>query len=132
MFWEKMIKMKTHFYQTSHWGQLLNNGLLSFGKSRYIHVTSAVVLTSNFQLIPVKKVTTEALIHIFLNWIKIIAVNLRMLWMMVWKIAKWETFVILDIFVFHEAVNYWSTYRASTLRKRRQLVAKCIFHIYCP
>ena len=33
---------------------------------------------------------------------------------MMWKMAN----NILDIFVFHEAVNYWSTYRARQYSKK--------------
>ena len=64
-----MTKMKTRFFTKRPIKDipLSNNELLSLGKSRYIHAISAVVymLTSNFQLIPVKKVTIDALIHIF-------------------------------------------------------------------
>ena len=41
--------------------------------------------------------------------------------MMVWKIAKWRTFNILDIFVRFEATNF-STYSASPVEKRRKLI----------
>ena len=56
-----MIEMKTRFFTKCPIEDipLLNNELLSLGKSRYINAISAVVLTSNFQLIPVKKVTIE-------------------------------------------------------------------------
>ena len=56
-----MIELKTRFFTKSPIEDipLLNNELLSLGKSRYINAISAVVLTSNFQLIPVKKVTIE-------------------------------------------------------------------------
>ena len=58
-----MTEMKTHFFTKRPIEDipLSNNELLSLGKSRYIHVTSAVVLTSNFQLIPVKKVAMEVI-----------------------------------------------------------------------
>ena len=56
-----MTKMKTRFFTKRPIEDipLSNNELLSLGKSRYIHAISAVVLTSNFQLIPVKKVAIE-------------------------------------------------------------------------
>ena len=56
-----MIEMKTRFFTKSPIEDipLLKDELLSLGKSRYIHAISAVVLTSNFQLIPVKKVAIE-------------------------------------------------------------------------
>ena len=56
-----MTEMKTHFFTKRPIEDipLSNNELLSLGKSRYIHAISAVVLTSNFQLIPVKKVAIE-------------------------------------------------------------------------
>ena len=128
IFWEKMIKMKTRFFTKRHSGQLLNNALVSLGKSRYIHATSAVVLTSNFQRIPVKKVTIDTLINLsFQNKIKVKALNFRMPWMMIWKIAKWKTFNMLDIFVRFEAMNF-STYSASPVGKRRKLIPMYIFY----
>ena len=109
-------------YQTPHWGQLLNNALLSLGKARCIHSTSAIVLTSIFQRIPEKKVTIDTLIYLsFQNKIKVKALNFRMPWMMIWKIAKWKTFNMLDIFVRFEAMNF-STYSASPVEKRRKLI----------
>ena len=40
---------------------------------------------------------------------------------MVWKIAKWRTFNILDIFVRFEATKF-CTYSASPVEKRRKLI----------
>ena len=56
-----MTEMKTRFFTKRPIEDipLSNNELLSLGKSRYIHAISAVVLTSNVQLIPVKKVAIE-------------------------------------------------------------------------
>ena len=58
-----MTEMKTRFFTKRPIEDipLSNNELLSLGKSRYIHAISAVVLTSNFQLIPVKKVAMEVI-----------------------------------------------------------------------
>ena len=92
------------------------------GKSRYIKATSAVVLTSNFQRIPVKKVTIDTLINLsFQNKIKVKELNFWMPWMMIRKIANWKTFNTLDISVRFEAMNF-STYRASPVEKRRKLI----------
>ena len=56
-----MTKMKMHLFTKRPIENipLSINKLLSLGKSRYIHAISAVVLPSNFQLIPVKKVAIE-------------------------------------------------------------------------
>ena len=64
-----MTEMKTRFFTKRPIEDipLSNNELLSLGKSRYIHAISAIVLTSNFHLIPVKKVVIEELIQIFLK-----------------------------------------------------------------
>ena len=58
-----MTEMKTRFFTKRPIEDipLSNNELLSLGKSRYIHAISAVVSTSNFQLIPVKKVAMEVI-----------------------------------------------------------------------
>ena len=58
-----MTEMKTRFFTKRPIEDipLSNNELLSLGKSRYIHAISAVVLTSSFQLIPVKKVAMEVI-----------------------------------------------------------------------
>ena len=58
-----MTEMKTRFFTKRPIEDipLSNNELLSLGKPRYIHAISAVVLTSNFQLIPVKKVAMEVI-----------------------------------------------------------------------
>ena len=58
-----MTEMKTRFFTKRPIEDipLSNNELLSLGKSRYIHAISAVVLISNFQLIPIKKVAMEVI-----------------------------------------------------------------------
>ena len=87
-----------------------------------MHPTSAVVYTSNFQGIPVKKVTIDTLIDLsFKNKVQVNALNFIMPWMMIWKKAKWKTFNMLDIFVLFEAMNF-STYSASPVGKRRKLI----------
>ena len=81
-----MAKLKTRVFTKRPFQEipLLNSVQLSLGKSRYIHPTSAVVLTSNFQCIPVKKVTIDTLINLsFQNKIKVKALNFRMPWMMI-------------------------------------------------
>ena len=82
-----MAKLKTRVFTKRPFQEipLLNSVQLSLGKSRYIHPTSAAVLTSNFHAVhPVKKVTTDSLINVsFQNKVQVNAVNFRMPWMMI-------------------------------------------------
>ena len=69
-----------------------------------------------------RQITIDTLINdSFQNKIKVKVLNFRMPWMMIWKIAKWRTFNILDIFVLFEAMNF-STYSASPVEKRKKLI----------